>query len=238
MLSKTGLVAVKFPLLAIESLPLTDNIIEWLDTLPHIDWLIFISANAVNFAQQWNCSKLVSLCRTARVAAVGQATADALQVHAIEVNLLPLAGFNSEALLATAEMQAVRGKRFLCIRGQGGRELLAETLRDRGAIVEYLEVYRRKPAQRVPADVLNLIIARDLDCIALTSGEAISTLLAIINQKIYLQLLLEIPVVVISERLRSMALDSGFKRVAISENPSDAAVVNTIISLVGGENGG
>lgn len=231
LVSAAGMQAVRFPLLAIEGLSILAIDLE---QTPVYDWWIFMSANAVSFALNGNDGKIRHLCGCANVAAVGQATAKALSEQGITVALVPNAGFNSEALLAAPELQQVAGKRFLCVRGQGGREILAETLHERGAQVDYLEVYRRVAVSHDLTQVQSLVDAQALNVIQLTSGEALTHLLRLFEQTKYLESLREIPIVVISERLQQQALASGFKRVAVSANPGDTAVINTIISLVGG----
>ncbi len=226
--------AVRFPLLAIEALATPSVLSAELERLPPYDWWIFISANAVSFALNGNDGKIRHLCGQVNVAAVGQATANALEAHGVTEVWVPETGFNSEALLAAPELQEVLGKRVLCVRGQGGRELLAETLRMRGAHVDYLEVYRRVTLLPDLAEVQALIDAQALNVIQLSSGEALVHLLKLFEQTKYLEFLREIPLVVISERLQRQALELGFKCVAVSANPGDTAVINTIISLVGG----
>lgn len=100
------------------------------------DIVIFISRNAVEHGLAWSGD--------AAIAAVGPATAAAIEAAARVVDIRPASGFDSESLLEEPALNDVRGKTVRIIRGNGGRELLATTLRERGADVDYLEVYARR----------------------------------------------------------------------------------------------
>ena len=97
-------------------------------------------------------------------AAIGQGTVRALAAHGVHGCIAPEQRFDSEALLALPELQAERvaGQRVLILRGDGGRELLAETLSARGALVDLVSCYRRLP----PSDGLQPLLTA---CLLYTS---------------------------------------------------------------------
>ena len=103
------------------------------------DLVIFVSANAVRFG-----ADMLDQRRDLKVAAVGQATAAALNAAGYRVSLMPSEGADSEALLAMPQLAHMAGQRVLIVRGTGGRELLSEVLTARGAQVQYAEVYTRE----------------------------------------------------------------------------------------------
>lgn len=85
-----------------------------------------------------------------RAAAVGQATAQALREHVPDEQVLAptvSSAQDSEALLALIDRQGRRFGRVLILRGQHGREWLAEAFERRGAKVTRHALYRRTPAQ-------------------------------------------------------------------------------------------
>ena len=233
LIEEWGGVAFRFPTLAIEPL---DDSCTIQNTLAHLDryqWLVFISANAVTMHSYYSDGVKIEQFKSVRIAAIGKATALALAQAGLPVDLVPESGYNTEALLAMPQMQQMKGQSCLIIRGEGGREELATTLRSRGATVEYLDVYKRIiPA--LDSSQVSLLLAQDkLDVITATSGDALHNLLIMLEEKNHQQLF-EVPLVVISNRIRQIAADMGFKRIAVTSSPSDAAILETVTLCVTG----
>jgi len=165
------------PLLEIEGLPATPQACAAFAARPDI--VIFISANAATHGVRMLQHCALALDPATEVAAVGAATARTLAMLGLDRVTLPAARFDSEGLLDTDLLREARGKRVLIVRGDGGREYLAKTLRARGAEVAYLGVYRRVPLA-VDAHTLDGILAAAPGDVAwiVTSGEALQHLFA------------------------------------------------------------
>ncbi len=191
------------------------------------DWAIFVSRNAVRHGHR-------SLNRgdhAPRVAAVGSATAEELERHGFTDIVRPEQGFTSEALLQHPALQAVRGARVRIVRGNGGRELLAETLRERGASVEYLEVYRRIPethSRARLAEIRRLLAAAGIDFVTVGSGETLDALTGLLGPSAS-ALLRRSQLVTASERVVKMAESLGLGgRILLASGPQDALLVDSI----------
>ncbi|MDD5577798.1 MAG: uroporphyrinogen-III synthase [Methylobacter sp.] len=232
LIEEHGGIPIRFPTLNIVEPDGCFTIRQTLSALDSFQCVCFMSANAVDFALKANSGKIVR-SKTVRFAAIGQATAQALKRAGLLVDLLPEDGYNSEGLLAMPQLQHVKGQKILIIRGEGGRDELANTLRSRGAQVEYLDVYKRVIPDIDVAPVLNLLAENKLDVITITSVEALQNLLTMLGKEKH-KLLFAVPLVVISERIRNMAADMGFERINVTDSPSDTAIVETVI-LIGGE---
>ena len=133
-IKRHGGTAIRFPTIEIHPRNAAE-IVEDTYRLEAPDIAIFVSSNAVAHGMQY--------AQGAQLAVVGPATAEAVEAAGGTVDIKPYEGFDSEHLLQTAELFDVAGKRVRIIRGQDGRELLATTLRERGAEVDYLAVYKR-----------------------------------------------------------------------------------------------
>lgn len=218
---------VQFPVLEIADPPDKRALFHLIDRLDRFAIAIFISANAVN--------KGVKLIRERRdfpsglkVAALGKVTAKALQYLGIKTDILPGPRFDSEALLAQEGLLHVSGERIVIFRGVGGRELLAQTLRARGAQVEYAECYRRiKP----PSDASRLLRywqAGGIDAIIVTSKEGLHNLCEMVGIE-GRNSLLKSQLVVISERLASCVRELGFiHNPLVAANASDQALLEAL----------
>lgn len=200
------------------------------------DWLIFTSVNAVDFAQPVLNGKMPR-SRQLRVAAVGPATADALKKSAWTVDCMPARQFSSEGLLAEPLMQSVAGMVCTIVRGVGGREKLAATLAERGASVNYLEVYRRICPGTNANDLRARLNEGYRDVITITSTEALVNLLAIVGNAFH-DALKASTLIVVSDRIKQTAIDLGFRQVIVSDAPTDEAIVETLKRLLNGENCG
>lgn len=194
--------------------------------LPKVDIAIFVSPNAVTHG--------LSYAAGALKAAIGPATAAAIQSAGQIVDIAPHAGYDSESLLAEPTLLDVAGKQVRIIRGSKGRELLADTLRARGAIVNYLPVYERK-LPKIHPDLLVEVEAawRDGEINAMTamSVETLKNLAALLPDWCVGQLG-NMPLVTPAVRVIKEALDRyPESRPILASGPQAADMVDAIIAM-------
>ena len=135
------------------------------------DLSIFVSANAVEFGIAHAGD---------RIAAIGPATAAAIEASGKQVDVRAETGYSSEDLLALPALHNVSGKVVRIVRGSRGRELLAETLASRGAVVQYLGVYDRRLPDYSAAELERFEIqwkAGEIDVIVVMSVESVTNLI-------------------------------------------------------------
>ncbi|MGA0098150.1 MAG: uroporphyrinogen-III synthase [Steroidobacteraceae bacterium] len=189
--------------------------------------VIFVSVNAVIHG----AVSLLGTRRDLRLAAIGRATAQALEALGFPVGVVPDGGFDSEALLRTPALAQVKGQRILIVRGEGGREVLGTELTARGAAVTYAEVYRRLPARPEPAQLQaleELWRHGGIHAYTATSSELLDALVGIVTPRI-------------RELMDSTALLTGAPRVAeaagrlglgspviMARRPTDEALVEAL----------
>jgi uroporphyrinogen-III synthase len=168
------------PALAIEELPATPALEKLLSRLAGFDMAIFVSANAVEkgLAAARRCGPWP---KALRVAAIGEATAEALRNSGLGPVISPAERHDSEALLGLAPLQAVKGQNIVVFRGEGGREHLKEALEARGAHVEYAECYRRvRPAGDASA-VVAALARGEVHAVSVLSAQTLENFIAMIG---------------------------------------------------------
>lgn len=169
--------------------------------------------------------------RTA-VAAIGPTTAERLGAHRVVVDIHPIGGMDSEALLAAPRLAAdqVRDRRIWIVRGVGGRRLLAATLGERGARVEVIEVYRRL----VPANS-DSAVARECDIVTITSSETAHNLLAMLPESLRRHIRSR-PVAVASDRIAAELRELGFTdNIAVAAGADAKSMAEAVVALATGE---
>lgn len=215
--------AVVFPVLEIgpadDPAPL-DRAIASLDSYA---LAIFISPNAVEFSVPVILSRR-SWPTGLQAAAVGQSSVATLAGYGIHGAMAPSERFDSEALLELPEFQEdrVRGRRVLILRGNGGRELLADTLRARGAEVDHVTCYHRSPPVGGAGPLTALWDADRLDALTISSSEGLRNLVELLDGQ--RARLCETPTFVPHQRIAEIAGELGLKRVILT-GPADAGII-------------
>jgi uroporphyrinogen-III synthase len=142
--------------------------------LHEFDLAIFVSANAVEYGapdpKRWP--------EGLTILAPGTGTGEALLAVGLPGTRIPTTSNDSEGLLALPELIDVAGKRVVIFRGEDGRALLGETLRERGATVEYVACYRRAAPASGAQGLASLIEGGSANALTLTSAEGMRNLLA------------------------------------------------------------
>ena len=179
-LAREGARVWQLPALAIEDLEPGPALARLLGNLAQFDMAIFVSANAVERG-------LAAVRRFGTwpgglaVAAIGEATAQALRNSGIGPVISPAERHDSEALLGLAPLQVVKGQNVIVFRGEGGREHLKESLEARGAQVEYAECYRRVRSDSDPSAVVAALARAEVHAVSVLSAETLENFIAMIG---------------------------------------------------------
>lgn len=206
----------------------------------HYQKVVFVSRNAVAHAMGWLDRYWPQLPVGIEYFGVGSTTAEALR----ELNLpirAPGGAMNSEALLLDPALQTqqVTGQRVLIFRGVGGRPYLAQELEQRGARVDFAELYERLhpkgATEQLGAAFADPEVLRQKQIVALHSGESLHNyrksldeLAEITSRKSLTQMLEQLPVLVPGQRVAELAQDLGFAHILTAENATDASMLATL----------
>jgi len=227
-LSDAGIFSSSLPLLDTEPLPITPAQQAVFDNLGRYCAVIVVSKPAARLTVQ----RLDRRWPQLPWFSVGAATAQVLADQGLDVHY-PQTGDDSEALLALPALReaiARPGARVLILRGEGGRELLAERLREQGASVEYLALYRRfLPAYDVGVLMQRIQLER-LNGLVVSSGQGFLHLQALAGPD--WPLVAQLPLFVPSPRVCEMARAAGAEKVVDCRGASAAALLVALRSSV------
>jgi uroporphyrinogen-III synthase len=191
--------------------------------LAQYDYAVFVSANAVEYGvgdpASWP-AHLVAL-------APGPGTVTALAAIGIGDVRVPATTMDSEGLLALPELADVAGKRFVIFRGSGGRELLGESLAERGAQVDYVECYRRAKPHGDFGTIAAAWRAGTIDALTLTSSEGLDNLWELFDD-VSRPSIAATPTFVPHPRIAERARMLGFGRVTVTA-PTDAGLIASLL---------
>lgn len=178
LLSAQGVYSHSLPLLAIEPLPETPEQRTLMMNLDLYHAVLVISKPAARLGLELLDRYWPQPIWGQPWFAVGSATAQILQDYGLDA-FYPELEADSEGLLAhplLTKALAQPTPRVLLIKGEGGRALLAETLRAQGVQVDELVLYRRVLPEYAPDKLLQCIQAEKLNGIVVSSGQGLLSL--------------------------------------------------------------
>lgn len=190
--------------------------------LGEYDVAVFVSPNAVEATEDLLQGR--PWPPGTRIAVVGRGSAEAVEARGLRTDIRPARDFSTEGLLDEAAFLHPRGLRVIILRGEDGRELLADTLRERGAVVDFAAVYRRTMPADAP-DALARVAGERVDAIVTTSNEGLRNLYDAAGARLR-DWLLARQLIVIAQRGAGLARTLGFARPArVAPEASDAGLL-------------
>ncbi|OLF51195.1 uroporphyrinogen-III synthase [Pseudomonas chlororaphis] len=226
-LGEAGVFSSSLPLLDIQALPFDDAQRAKVLDLPGYCAVIVVSKPAARAAVQL-LERFWPQPPRQRWFSVGAGTAQVLADHGLEV-FFPEQGDDSEALLELPQLREAIARpapRTLIVRGEGGREWLAERLRGQGASVDYLELYRRELPRYADGTLLQRIRAERLNGLVVSSGQGFEHLQQLAGEA--WPEVARLPLFVPSPRVAEMARAAGAEKVVDCRGASAAALLTAL----------
>ena len=227
-LVREGAEPIEFPTIEIEARPSAATAAAVADLAAgHYDWAILTSANGVD--QLFDALDRVGHDSRAfggvQVAAIGQATAEALARRGIRADVVPARYVAEELLLALAD-HPLEGGRVLLARAGGARSVLPQGLRSRGAAVDDVVFY----VSRRPATADSAVIARleagEIEIATFTASSTVQGCIELLNGRTKL---LERPLVAcIGPVTAATARELGLRVDVVSEEHTIPGLVNAL----------
>ena len=179
LLAAKGARVIQFP--TIKIVPMEDYaaLDEAVSNLSRYGWVVFTSVNGVKFFRQ----RLAALGLDARalgsvkVAAIGPATAKAVEGMGITPDLVP-SSYVAEGVAEAMLNIGMKGQKVLLPRAEEARDVLPNALRNAGAEVDVIAAYRNVPSDDNREKVMEALEEGTLDCVTFGSSSTVRNFLA------------------------------------------------------------
>lgn len=220
LLNAQGIFALAQPLLCVQKTAEFANARSILTQ--DYDYIIAVSRNAVDYTAQalagerWPCSSYL---------AVGKGTQASLHAASGQAVQIPNGQFDSEGLLALPCLAQLTGTKILILRGVGGRELLAETLTARGAVVEYYQPYQRVAINLNGEMMVNKWQQQGINGAIISSVELLERLIEVVPKDAY-NWLKKVTIYVPSRRVASHARALGWCDIKVLSGMLDKQIAD------------
>jgi uroporphyrinogen III methyltransferase / synthase len=208
---------------------------EAIDHLYGYDWLIFTSANAIDFFLHRLAHRGVNVenLDEIKVCAIGQASADKLRDAHVHVDVVPAHSKAEGVFAALSEFaggnERLHGLNILLPRAAAGRDYLPRALEDAGARVDVVTTYRTVVPEDLDRGKLSAMLAGSADCIAFTSSSTVKNLALLFDTHDLSKILSDVAIACIGDITAATAAEYGLK---VDIQP-DQATIKELAKAIG-----
>jgi uroporphyrinogen-III synthase len=219
--SENGGTAIVLPMIELSSIPVPEAELN-------LDLMIVTSPNSVHFAPLRLLEKLAAN-QPLQVISMGQTTTAALTDKNIPVFFTAPIGSTSESLLAQDFLQGnnIAGKTIGLLSGEGGRILLAQTLQQRQAHIQWFQVYRQSRPERDLTPLLAQWQQQMRFCFVVTSLHCFENLLALAPTDTW-PWLQEQTWIVVSARIETALQGWGAGNIIVAKGADQASLATAL----------
>lgn len=193
-------------------------------------WVIFTSVNGVDrFLDRLQfLNRSIADLAGIEVGAIGPETAKRVEIAGVRNCIMPRQ-FQAEGILEMLEPETMRGKRVLIPRAAKARDILPETLRQRGAEVDVVEAYRTAIPATDTAELQSILQRRGVDMITFTSSSTVANFVRLLQGRSLAELLAGTAVACIGPITRKTVEEAGGRADVVSEQFTVSGLVQAIV---------
>lgn len=229
-LRQLGAQPLEVPTIHIEEPDDWEPVDQAIRKLGEYDWVVFTSPNGVRYliGRVRERGGDIRDLKGIRVAAIGPATAQAVEKLGVSVDVVPRE-YRAESLAEAFGPDAVKGKRFLLPRAQVAREILPQRLRDWGAQVDVVSVYRTVIPDSEKAHLRKLLSEKRVDAITFTSSSTVNNFVALLEEECVSDLLDGVTVACIGPITGRTAEEKGIEPHILPREYTIPALVDALV---------
>jgi len=211
LLREAGATVIEAPTIAIEPPVTWQPLDDAIARIVTFRWVIFTSVNGVGmFAARLSHHGLAwTALGHARVAAIGPATAAALEVHGVRAEVVP-DEYRAEGLVARLRALVGPGDAVLLARAAEARDVLVTELARLGATVVEVAAYRTRPVVDGAARVRAALERGEVDVVTFTSSSTVRNFAALFTGEEARRLLARVAIASIGPITAETAASLGF----------------------------
>lgn len=213
LLQEYGAMVVEFPMIKITPPLNFKELDKSIRQIEIYDWIVFTSPNGVRYFlnRLRQKGKDIRELKGLKIATIGSETKKLLQDLELNVDYQPEKEYTQEGLLEGFKKWEMKGKRIIIPRSEQARDVLIKGLKEAGAMVDEVTVYRIIREQTDIVHLKELLTQDEIDIITFTSSSTVTNFCSMFNEEEIRSLLNKIKICSIGPITTQKAQSLGLK---------------------------